>query len=88
MERTDTVASLRLDAILATAFGLSRGKAVELIEANRVSLDHQPCTQPSKTLKEGAVLSVRGIGRAKLLEVGGVSKKGRTFVRVGRYGRK
>ena len=85
--KTDTVASLRLDAVLSAAFGLSRSKSASLIAAGRVSLDHMPCMQPAKELAVGALLSVRGLGRAKLLEVGGVSKKGRVFVRIGLYGR-
>ena len=85
--KTDTVASLRLDAVLCAAFGLSRTKAAELTAAGRVNLDHQPCLQPAKELSEGALLSVRGVGRAKLLEAGGVSRKGRIFVRIGLYGR-
>ena len=43
--------------------------------------------QPAKELDEGTLLSVRGLGRAKLLEIGGVSKKGRIFVRIGLYGK-
>jgi RNA-binding protein YlmH len=86
-EKTDTVASLRLDAVLCAAFGLSRTKAAELIAAGRMSLDHQLCLQSAKELDEGALLSVRGLGRAKLLEIGGTSKKGRIFVRIGLYGR-
>ena len=82
-EKTDTVASLRLDAVLGAAFGLSRSKAVELIAAGRVSLDYRPCIQPAKELREGALISVRGLGRTQLLECGGVSKKGRIFVRIG-----
>lgn len=86
--KTDTVSSLRLDAVLCAAFGLSRSMATELIEAGRVSIDHALCEQPAKELSEGALLSVRGLGRAKLIEIGGVSKKERIFVRVGLYGRK
>ena len=85
--QTDTVASLRLDTVLCAAFGLSRTKAAELIAAGRVNLDHQPCLQPSKELSEGALLSIRGLGRAKLLEADEVSRKGRLFVRIGLYGR-
>jgi RNA-binding protein YlmH len=84
-EKTDTVASLRLDAVLCAAFGLSRGRAAGFIEAARVSLGHEPCTAPAKEVAEGSVISVRGLGRAKLLEIGGVSKKGRIFVRIGLY---
>jgi RNA-binding protein YlmH len=69
------------------AFGLSRAKAAELITAGRVSVNHQLCEQPAKELGEGSLLSVRGMGRAKLLEVGSVSKKGRIFIRIGIYGR-
>ena len=85
-EKTDTVASLRLDAVMCAAFGLSRTKASELIASGRVSLDHQQCLQPSKDLREGALLSIRGMGRARLLEVGGTSRKGRIFVRLGVFG--
>ena len=85
--KTDTVASLRLDAVLCAAFGLSRTKAAELIAAGRVSLDHQLCLQPAKEITEGSLLSVRGMGRARLLETGGVSRKGRIFVKIGLYSR-
>jgi len=83
--KTDTVASLRLDAVLCAAFGLPRSKVALLISAGRVNVDHQPCTQPAKELNEGALLSVRGLGRVKLLEIGGESRKGRIFVSFGVY---
>lgn len=85
--KTDTVASLRLDAVLCAAFGLSRGRATEMIAAGLVSLNHEPCLSPAKEVPEGAALSVRGLGRARVVETGGVSKKGRIFVRIGLYGR-
>ena len=83
--KTDTVASLRMDAVLGAAFGLSRTKAAELIAAGRVNLNYELCMQPVKELGVGALLSVRGLGRAKLLEIGGMSKKGRMFVRIGSF---
>jgi len=85
--KTDTVASLRLDAVLSAAFGMSRTKAAELIEAGRVSLNHQVCLRTDKEVSEASLLSVRGLGRAKLLEVGGLSRKGRSFIKIGIYGR-
>jgi RNA-binding protein YlmH len=81
--KTGTVASLRLDAVLSIALGLSREKASALVKAERVSVNHQLCAKPDKELAEGAVLSVRGFGRVRLLEVGGTSKKGRIFIKVG-----
>jgi RNA-binding protein YlmH len=85
--KTGTVASLRLDAILSTAFGMSRTMVVELIATGRVSIDHQVCLQADKAVRADSLLSVRGLGRAKLLEIGGLSRKGRSFVRIGIYGR-
>ena len=85
--KTDTVASLRLDAVVSSAFGISRTKAAELIVAGRVSLNHQICEKADKEVGENALLSIRGLGRTKLLEVGGVSRKGRMFIKIGIYGR-
>jgi len=87
VEKTGTVASLRLDAVMCAAFGFSRTKAAEFIAEGLVQLDHQVCLQPAKEVNEGALLSIRGLGRAKLLKTGGVSKKGRLFVRIGLYGK-
>jgi len=85
--KTDTVASLRLDAVLSAAFGMSRTNAAELITAGRVSLNHQVCLRTDKEVVEDSLLSVRGLGRAKLLEIGRVSRKGRSFIKIGVYGR-
>ena len=81
----DTVSSLRLDAVTATAFSMSRGRAAELIAAGKVSLDHVPCLKGDKPVGEGAVITARGLGKARLAGVGGLSKKGRTGITVERY---
>ena len=85
--KTASVASLRLDAVMCAAFGFSRTKATEHLSAGRVYLNHKQCLQPAKELNEEALISVRGLGRVKLLEVGGTSKKGRIFVQLGLYGK-
>ncbi|MBD5150511.1 MAG: hypothetical protein HDT18_09140 [Oscillibacter sp.] len=81
----DTVSSLRLDAVAATAFSMSRGRAAELIAAGKVNLDHVPCVKGDKPVTEGAVITARGFGKAKLVQVGGLSKKGRIGITVERY---
>lgn len=81
----DTVSSLRLDAVAATAFSMSRGRAAELIAAGKVNLDHVPCIKGDKAVAEGAVITARGFGKAKLAQVGGLSKKGRIGITVERY---
>ena len=81
----DTVPSLRLDAVAAAAFSMSRGRAAELIAAGRVNVDHAPCVKGDKLLAEGAVITARGLGKAQLAQVGGLSKKGRVGIIVKRY---
>lgn len=83
--RTATVATLRLDAVLAVAYGCSRSKAAELIKAGKVKLNHRPETRSDRQLEAGAMLSLAGSGRAELLEVSGTSKSGRLFVKVARW---
>ena len=82
----DTVASLRMDAVLGSGFSLSRGRAAELIAAGRVSLNGCECLKPDRQLAEGDILSVRGQGRLILREIGGLSKKGRFYITVERFG--
>lgn len=84
-EKQITVASLRLDALIAAAFHLSRGEASELILSGLVQLDHQECLNTSKAALQGAIISVRGKGRVKLLSVLNETKKGRLRIVLGFY---
>ncbi len=81
----DTVAALRLDAVLASGFSLSRGRAAELISAGRVSVDHRECLKGDKTVAEGDVLTCKGLGKCVLKSVGGQSRKGRIVIEIERY---
>ncbi|MDD4796147.1 MAG: YlmH/Sll1252 family protein [Eubacteriales bacterium] len=82
---TATVASLRLDALLGIAYGISREKAAQAIRAGLVKLNHVQQLHCDAQVQQGAVLSFRGKGRAVLEKVGGVSRKGRLFVEIQRY---
>ncbi len=84
-EIRDTVAALRLDAVAATGFSMSRAKAAELIASGRVQLNHRDCAKGDAGVAEGDVVSARGLGKFELAEVGGLSKKGRTAIVVKRY---
>lgn len=76
-----TVASLRLDAILSAGLRLARGKAAELIAQGRVSINWQEATKPSLEIKIGDTISIRGIGRVVLAQVGDtLTRKGRLGV--------
>ncbi len=80
-----TVASTRLDALLGVAFRLSRGRAAELVSAGRVQVDFRPELRPDLKIAEGTTISVRGLGRAKVAEIGGRTKKDRISVTMLRF---
>jgi len=81
----DTVAALRLDAVLASGFSLSRGKAADAITGGRVSLNHRECLKPDRAVAEGDVLTCRGLGKCVVKSVGGQSRKGRVIIEIERY---
>lgn len=81
----DTVATLRLDAVLASGFSTSRGKAADLISAGRVMVNHRECTKADKPVAEGDVLTCRGLGKCVVKEVLGQSRKGRIMLVLERY---
>ena len=81
----DTVASLRLDSVMASGFSTGRSKAQSFISAGKVQVDHLPVTKADYEVKEGSVISARGLGKMKITEVGGLTKKGRQSITVERY---
>lgn len=84
-EKSDTVASLRFDCVVAAMFNISRGIAAEYIVGGKAQLSHIICEKCDKEVKDGDIISVRGLGRAKLIHVGGESKKGRIWITIGKY---
>ena len=81
----DTVASLRLDSVMASGFSMGRSKAQTYISAGKVQLDHQIVTKADREVVQGAVISARGLGKIKVTAVGGTTKKGRISVTLERY---
>lgn len=84
-EIRNTVASLRLDAVASLAFGISRSKMAPYIKGENLKLNFKVVKDPSLPVEEGDVISASRLGRAKVVEIGGQSKKGRTYVKVHRY---
>ena len=73
----DTVASLRIDAIVAAMLNLSRSNAQTLIKAERVQINHSSVKDSDYVLEQGCKLSIKGFGRYELAEIGDQNKKGR-----------
>jgi RNA-binding protein YlmH len=79
-ELTFSVQSLRLDAIVAGMFHVSRSEAARQIALGAVSINYSETIKPDYAVKEGDILSLRGSGKGQLTGLGGLSKKGRQFV--------
>lgn len=84
-ERTVIVSSVRIDCIVAAVFNLPRGKAQEMIELQRVFINGAAVSSTSKETAENDRVSVRGYGKFVMHGVEGMTKKGRSVVRVGVY---
>ncbi len=84
---TRTVAQLRLDAVLAAGYNLSREEAQAKIRSGLVKRNHQVELRGDFRLQEGDLLSVRGMGRLILQNVGAQTKKGRIAIRLFRMGK-
>ncbi len=80
-----TVSSLRLDSVVSLAFGIARGVSADYIAAGRVFVNGRVMLSGSRLLKEGEVVSVRGLGRFVFDEAGGISRKGRIGVTLLKY---
>lgn len=76
-EIRDTVASDRLDCVLAALTNLSREKAQGMIRAGLVDVDFITEQRTDRSVPSGAMLSVRGYGRFELVGMDGVTRKGR-----------
>lgn len=83
-EKEGSVASPRLDSVTALIFGVSRSEAQTLISRGQVFLNFMQCEKDEKEVGEGDRITVRGMGRARIIAFSGVSRKGRVFLRFSR----
>ncbi len=79
-EKTVSVSSYRIDAVISSAFNLSRAKVKELIQADKVKLNWNLIDQPSLEIDLYDVVSVRGLGRVMINERIGQSRKNNEII--------
>ena len=84
-EFTGTVASLRLDCVIACLCGISRKDAAELIEKEAVSVNSFVCDKITAKVEKDDIISVRKKGRFQVRSTDGVSKKARTVIVYDQY---
>ncbi|MBQ1274067.1 MAG: YlmH/Sll1252 family protein [Cellulosilyticum sp.] len=79
-----TVSALRMDAVCAVAFGMSRNECAKLIQGDKARCNGL-MAQTTSIVKEGDVLTLRGFGKAKLKSINGQTKKDRTHITIEKY---
>lgn len=84
-EQALIVPSLRLDAVLAKSFQLSRRLAADLIDAGLVRVNHTVEYRSHYLLASGDLLAVRGHGRVRIGSTTGATKKGNVKLLIERY---
>ena len=82
---TIIVPSLRLDVIVANGFNESRSKVVDAINIKEVYINNKIITKPDYEVKLNDVVSYRGHGRIKFVELGKVTKKNRLVIGIEVY---
>lgn len=80
--RRGSVASLRVDALIALAFKLSRTQAAEAIRGERVFLQGKLVQSGAENAKPGQIISLRGQGRFRFDQILGETRKERYFVEI------
>ena len=80
-----SVASLRLDCVVAAAFSMSRTASSEAINKGVVYVDSVQCFKTDYILTEGSKIVLRGKGKAIIEEVTGQSKKGRMHLLIKKF---
>ena len=83
-----SVASERIDGVIAKTLNLSRNAVNELFRTQKIFLNGRLCENNSRMLKKDEVITVRGFGRITFREITGTSRKGKLYARVEVLGRR
>lgn len=83
-ESSLTCSSLRLDAVIAAIFNISRQKSQTFIGSKLVKVNWTVIENTSFECREGDMISVRGYGRAKVIEIEGKTKKDKWRIVAGK----
>lgn len=82
---TDTVASPRVDSVVAALASLSRERACELLRAGAVEVDYEPVCNKDAAVTEGAVIVIRGKGKFIIRSLSEQTRKGRYRLQADKY---
>ena len=84
-ERTEMIASNRIDAIIAKAYHFSRSEAASMLVSEKVFVNGRCITNCNHTCENGTIISVRGKGRFIFETDQSLSKKGKLRIKLRMY---
>lgn len=84
-EKVIQVASVRIDAVIAKAYNMSRQEVLTPFKQSYIFLNGRVCTENAKSLSSGDIISVRGHGKFEFAEELNVTKKGKTNCKIRIY---
>ncbi|MCR5706383.1 MAG: hypothetical protein K6G48_06275 [Acholeplasmatales bacterium] len=79
------VSSMRLDTIIAGVYNIARSIAQDFIKAGNVKVNQALTLNNNHETKTNDIISVRGKGRFKIIEMLGKSKSERIVLEIGKY---
>lgn len=82
---TVQVASLRVDAVLAKVYHMSREKSLELFRSGKVYVDGRLCENNARLLKSGETVNARGFGKFTVGDGLRETKKGKLAADIAVY---
>ena len=85
LARTETVASVRLDGVVAAVCACSRTQAAEWIRLGLVAVNGLPCAKGDAPLRAGDRLAVRGKGKFIFDSTDRRTRKGRVLLEFRQY---
>ena len=80
--KTVTMSSLRLDKAVASVFNISRNLAQNLIQSSKAKVNYTEVVRNDFELVDGDLVSIRGFGRLKIVQMLGLTKKDKVRVEV------
>jgi RNA-binding protein YlmH len=84
-EQYDTIASNRIDCIIAKAFHVSRSESAQLLMEEKVFINGKCITNCNQSCENGSIVSVRGKARFIFEDCNSTSKKGKLRVKFSFY---
>lgn len=84
-EMKGSVASIRLDSLVALAFASSRSRLSGLVEGGRVFVNGRLAASNAYRVKEGDIISVRGMGKFQYKGIISRTKKDRNLILIHKY---